>query len=1244
MKVRSSLSQFTLAAAGKYLRGHEVDNVERAALVETLKHAVENKPDNEIVNCDGFDLTLQPGSSLYQLYRPASLLLIEMLQSAAVQNMFERERIEERHIVAVTSEGRMIVLGSEGDKDVARYFNTDPVMGPWFHSQVEAARAAGGEIWADDVVGVPQWLRFHELNVPNTVAQIKNLVSFLEMRLPAGDHLGNYWEYLTGHDSASVVLTAVQYAEIRALTARWVPPNQTLLDTLYQNALPTLSGTVNWQNANESIAHLVRHPFSQAYAKKYLEGLDWYGAKTGETINEEELDQLLITAILLDLDPGIGNVDKRNHVGAHDVFGAHYVDHHQAVLRQGLETYLINNKKVSREAAPLATHLLLAQVAPEFLVKNIPPTLLAGSVGWATFSQSVAMVELGSKGASRNMTFEQVMKFAEIEPVNESLAQLQGLTAIESIIDWALLNGVITHQALSASPKETCDSAVSVYQAHLEVLAQVSGAFSAPLPDRRTVALADLKTAAPGCDFLEQEVLRHYTDNLSQSYKMSMLDLHIEGQLASGEWDLPSGASLYQRYPQLYQLTSNQLWFEELVLRHHTNLQRALMTNIKLALSQMPSADREVFQKNDVAFFTVRPSVSVPMTQPVSSVGLVGTNTRPSRPGESQASKDAATGRYGIVMYAAHGNNEMTCYELFTLRGECRKNTRLGEVIRDTGKMDMPARLGFTGDMTELTPAIVATPLPIDLNSYTQGTEASAAPISTVVIEKLGTQLQLTVFENKRSAYQHFMNPQFHLIAQFIAAHRPLATVDELKEVATVLTKREQTHATAEKVVSYVVDLVVPFKKCIEDIASGEKNRVVDGVFGCIMDGVGMVASAVGVATKVMTIAARTVSLTAKAASFAKFGVKLTVSVFNPIDGLPTLAYRGSTRLCRSGLKLTRQGAQVAEAATFQLRKLTGKAQSVDLIQTANLPHIAQGTWRPRGSTADALSVCAVRNNDQWYAVNRHGRPWGKRLVDFDFGQVFCVPKSGRTLPLSCTRQIIEHSLPVAIQKIDNAITALSTRRLEHETDLAIGLLLGSTPQARDDMLGFLKIVKTDFNGTSGSNFLLDSAKADHSIVELDPDQYRVWKDADRAVNQPYMTINPHNVNNRFSASGLTYGAIADDLVHEMFRGQPDIGDFCTASHARTQGSGSQALDVASLLNLASGQLPVAVDDVPIRYHDSSKARSNADSYALATALLSQLVSDKPAYLKNIGIMRAAGGYGANIAINGEVAVSLNTD
>ncbi|MFJ2364090.1 hypothetical protein ACIPIN_10385 [Pseudomonas sp. NPDC087697] len=1248
MKIRNTLDKSAASAAGNYLLCTAADEVDRRELIGELKAIIgsrRGRPDNEVIDFSNRIFPLMAESSLGYVHEPVCKMLNDMLRLEQVKAVFAREKVRLSYPPFVTSSGCLEVMGPHGRLDVAQHFHSDPVVGPQLRNLVAAAKETGGEVRSGGGYAVPsQWMRFHGLKVPENVEEVENLLTFLEWQWPASDRLGNYWEQLTGHDGESVVLTTSQYAEIRALTAQFVPKGQSLLDTLYNNVQPTLSGHVDWQNANETIAKLVSHTFSQELAKKYLGALGWYGSGDGETINENDLAQLLVTAILLELNPLFGVNEERNSFGTYDVYEPmSSVDRPLFIVREDVERHLVSNQRVSSGVAPLASHLLLAGIAPGFLVKSLPRGLLAGSIGWVTFCQAVALVERNSTGASRFMTYEQVMWFASMDSISSSLAQLQGVLAIESIIDWALINEVITHEALTASAEEAAESAMSAYQLYVKDLAEGVKVFSTPLPSRKEIALTALKEAAPGCDFLEQRVLRHYSDRLSHSYKMSMLDLHVEGELTSAEWDWREDGRLYDRYPLLQGVSPNQPRFEAQVLEHHGNLHRVMAASIKLAMSHMLSADLEIFETHAVTFFTVRSSVSELVGQSSGQTGLVGVNTTAPKPKESQAKKDEATGRYGIVMCVSHGNNQILCYEMFTLQGICRVNTHLGNIIQQTGIMSMPSRLEFKGSMTDLSPALPVFHPRIDLRSYTHGTEPGTGIISDAVIEKLGTLAAPTSRpEQKRSAYQHFANSHITNIAQFIVTNRPLATVNELTEAATVLTEREQNIVTRDKVATSVVDLVVPFKKCIEDIASGERNRVVDGVFGCIMDGIGIFFTALGVTTKILSIASRTVSLTSKVVSFARFGLKLTVSVFNPIDGLPTAAYRSSKAVLKSGLQLGREGAQLVEAATSQLRRLTGKAKSVDLLQSANLPHLGQGTWRPRGSTVDVLSVCAVSQKNHWYAVNRYGKPWGKRLADFDFKQAFSLPDFSRALPAGYSRQIIQQSLPIARQKIDNALSVLTTPSLNHETDLAIGLFLGSTPQARDDLLNFLEILRTDFNGTSASNFILDSAKDNVNIVQVNPFDYSKWKQEimTGTADHQFLTINTQNLNDRFRLAGFKYSEIADDLIHEMFRAGSTTTDVVSAKAAK---QGRRGLDVAPLLNLAAGRLPRPTSGATVHYHQRGKALINADSFALTTALLSQRETDKPEYLKNIGIINAAIEDSAGGPIHGEVLVNFNT-
>jgi hypothetical protein len=150
---------------------------------------------------------------------------------------------------------------------------------------------------------------------------------------------------------------------------------------------------------------------------------------------------------------------------------------------------------------------------------------------------AVALVEANYKGISRLMTYDEIMMFSQIDPVSEGLSQLQSMVCMGVIIDWGLINGVITQANLSISVEEAFSVSSEAYRSFVEQLATTTAIWATAPPTRLEAARQALNEAAPGCDFLEDRILRHNTDKFSTSYKMSMLDLHIEGELSSQEWD-----------------------------------------------------------------------------------------------------------------------------------------------------------------------------------------------------------------------------------------------------------------------------------------------------------------------------------------------------------------------------------------------------------------------------------------------------------------------------------------------------------------------------------------------------------------------------------------------------------------------------------------------------------------------------------------------------------------------------------
>jgi len=1227
MKIRNGFVGTAVMAAQENQLCIKGDEAERKKITSVLYALYKVRKSTVLIDMESITLTLQEDSSFAYVHKTFSKILADLIKS------YHRGAV-----AIVTGAGLDIWIDNgSGAESIRQRIQSDPNAQAVLKIIMEGAEQTGGAVRSvTDDASYAQWLRFHGLLVPTDVEQLERLLTFLQWEIPSADRIANYWEQINGHDGGSAALTEVQCREIRTLTGKLVPAGKSLLGMLYDNVKPVLHDGIGWETADEVLQELVHHDFSYDLAKKYINTLDWWGARAGEACGANDYAQILYTAILLQLDPRIGDEKQRNVIAGYDLYHPSVAaDKTLASIRQGFEQHLVSQKSVPRALVPLASHMLLSSVAPALLINNVPTWLTAGSIGWVTFSQAVGMIELSVRGASRFVDYEDVMLFADMGSISNALGQLQGLTAVDVIIDWALINEVIVQDDLSASAASAAHEALGAYQIHVETMVNGVKAFSTPVPNRKKLALTALQQAVPECDFLEDPLLRPETFS---NTRVSMLDLHIEGELTSGAWDWNRTPHILSQYPQLMGLAINQRVFEDEVRKYHQQIHKAIASNVKLALSGMPPLDRDFFAKSKITFFTVRAPVTE-LVYPGSNYNLIGVGNKGPQSVEVQAKKDQARGRFAVIMIASHADNKSLCYELFSLLGECRRNDALGNLVLQTQKMNMPARLDFKGSSNDaFFPLPETHHVPTDFQSYTQGTRPRPNASDIMVIEKLGTlAAPKTAPEGKHSLYQFFINEHIENIAQFVITHRPIGSVDELVLAFTDLTERESLTKKTDEWVTYVTDLVVPFKRCIEDLASGERNKVVDGIYACTMDAIGIFFTVLGAPAKILTIAARTVSLTAKLASVVKYSLKLTVSTLNPIDGLPTAGYLATKSLLKNGLELSRQGVKLLDTATSQLHRLTGRRQSVDFLQVANLPQAGQGKWKPRSSTADVVNVCALNRNNEWYAISGRGTPWGKKLANFQFQHAFTVPS---VRPESYTRHIVQNSLPIVRKKVDAAATVLNLPKLNTKTDLAIGLFLGSTPGGRDELANLLTAVRLNIYNTSVSNFVLDSAKVDDQTIQVSQTQYSEWKKAGlhEKENIQYLSINNQNLNRRFNTAGFNYGEVADDLLHEMFRAGSGKTDLIAATASMQHRTA--VLNVAPLLNLAAGRLPKSGGG----FHSATEARLNADSYALLTALLSQVETDAAAYFKNMEILKAAVADSAGRTIDSEVLIELNSD
>ncbi|WP_367253113.1 hypothetical protein [Pseudomonas sp. stari2] len=1249
---RNKLFRSSTIALAEWKKRSQGDADECREVLQQLDVVLTSFSDDQDIYWFDYDVKLKAGSSLFEIYNPGMLLFNNLEKLGAVFGALIREGVRDHEgLFCVTADGKMEVFDEDRgwvDLVAADHFDHSEEIQSTIKVIADVARTAGGYIWTNHDVTLEQWFRFHEIDLPRKNAQVRNFIEILKFD-PQVEEPENYWEHFESDGQVLVTLSDEQFAEIRQAKTKFLPPYK-MLTAFY---IETGRAPVSNENANQRIAEYVRHAFPRAFAEKCLRELGWFKENEQGTFSDTVLQQFLITSILLDIAPWVGHSHKRRHIQSFDLYAPSFVDWHPSAVRVLLTDYLAGSDWLDRRWGPLVTHLLLSRTAPEFLVREVPASVTLGSIAWVKLCRAVALVEAVKTGASRVLSYSQIMAYVDLEPVSEAQKHLWDLAMIDPIVDWALLNRIVTSTEFDQAEEATTRRAIEAFEQHSDQLAQIASAFSTPLPSRADIARAALKVAAPGCDTLDEKAL----SLLGGQQVMSMVDLHQSGDLVTGKWDRrtvrlvtngvpkpainynPSGISLYTRYPKLLKLTSCDEEMDRQLAVHLTELNSAMLSTVKLALAQMPAPDLKVFMNAQISFLTVRESSIYYVSR------RIGGPFDFTQGRETQQSRDAATGRFGLVMCASH-NGVFICYELFTSRGEFRKNDALGSLIIRERKLEQRSRISRPADLTTQLTLTYPQSLPLNVKCYTHAAAPdSAITTSLAIIDNFGLLPEPAASANpKQGLYQRFNDPNIARIADFIVKNRPFLDAGELRELVRIPTPLESSQEQGEQLLTYFIDLIVPFKKCIQDVASGEHDKVVDGVYGCLMDGIGLVGTAAGASSKALSISAKAISTTSKAARFSRLAFTSAISLFNPFDGVPS-GLQSSGKLVHKGLlRFNKNTHELITVARKQLRTLSDSRQSFDLIDNSRSTQFGLGTWRPRGTTGDNIAVLAAREDKNWFALNRRGDLWGKPLVGFSYRAPVRLPYSPKTLPESYTRRFIEQSLPRARAKIDDAIAVLQRHDLKQDCSKVMKIMFGDTSAAATNRLvNYLRLIRFDFAGFSMSNILLDAVKEHDVLAAFDVGSYKRWKStgSGNEAGIAFVEIYTKSLNRHFTGLGFNHDVVADDLIHELFHGAAQTDDIGYATDAEFESTRGQRLDVTPLLNIALGCLPVSEEGTEC--HQPEKAFANADSLAVATSLFSQLYSNKVTYDRNMAILGSAVDTSDGKPIVAPVIITLNT-
>ncbi|MGY2685877.1 membrane-targeted effector domain-containing toxin [Pseudomonas tolaasii] len=352
-----------------------------------------------------------------------------------------------------------------------------------------------------------------------------------------------------------------------------------------------------FQDPAKAMEKLLDSPRAQALGEAIQLKVD--GIATDRSVND-----YVLAAVHLGLDPESIDAAKRNQVAGFDLAALTHFGKRPAEVVRALAAHLITTGKTSKGTAELGARLLLARVAPQFLITDIPAGVSIGSQAWANLCLAVAGIEGETPGKTARMSFSAVMQAGEDVPAVSEANQ----KAI--LIDWAVANQVIDKSADDIYPADEVENARDAFNKQLNDLKAASSKLEAPLPNRKAMALALLKKRFGDDIDFERKVLRiHYGAEIKGprfSDPYSLLDITMQGLTVWDSWQIHGNYSIdiqqiiaFTRSAEFNVPEAFDKAFSE-VTGNYKSIKQDLMMN---AITHLPLEDRTALNYGELRFF-----------------------------------------------------------------------------------------------------------------------------------------------------------------------------------------------------------------------------------------------------------------------------------------------------------------------------------------------------------------------------------------------------------------------------------------------------------------------------------------------------------------------------------------------------------------------------------------------------------------------------------------------------------------
>lgn len=759
---------------------------------------------------------------------------------------------------------------------------------------------------------------------------------------------------------------------------RFLPTPQTsLLAYLDTVGIGKLTTTKLRAKPSMYLEGILRSTKAQRLASELLQALGWFGGQAGEETAPQIRIKLLIKTLRLWI-TSLGTENPEGIAGYRWQKSSNWGKSYKQI-RSAFESHLLATKRASSVNESVLIAGLFQPLFPaEFQVSDIPPELsYRSSTVWVNFVHGVQLANATDPLLLHRLNFQQLVDFP-IRQAGEASAEdlkLITLTRLKPMLEWAITNGVIAHRADASYTTQDVQDAAQRLDVEVDNLNSAIRWLDSPPPERLNIAKLKMVKLFGTTRFvtdrrkLVKEANVVYT--VPQFRQMtpigrpahdaySFIDVYASGLLAERKWFVtePDGKTSTDKWVTIDSdrtVQTNLSWpslhaiapesrtlpdIEETFSIHfkiYINLiKRAYRTLIGHQLASLPLADRHALEYGSIKVYTLRKA-----TTGVEAANETHDITRPLR------------ARNGFIL-AATRREKTSYYELLPRAGVIRRRTDLSSEHVDGERKTERWRVS-RGPAVSVT-VIGHKRLPFDWDAHVKGTVPSVDAECDAIMDQLGSTLEPLEKDNYHVLPFTLESKSTQQITQHIAEHLLFIDEQELHDACYGQTQFDHEKATRKKAID-LAKALVPFWNSIEDLNSGDRDRLASGAFGLFIDfasfvlPVGKFAS--GSVKLVNTVGKWTLRETLPA--FAKLTGSLLNATLNPFDGIPSLLQAGS----QSAYRLGKRG-------YLGLKTLSGRAGQYDFVN--GMSQVTDpGRWRPlllndQLSTVRGVDDVPVRN------------------------------------------------------------------------------------------------------------------------------------------------------------------------------------------------------------------------------------------------------------------------------------------